>query len=30
MNTWVAVVLAVVIVVRHRENIRRLVAGREL
>jgi glycerol-3-phosphate acyltransferase PlsY len=29
-NTWVAVVLAVVIVVRHRENIRRLVAGREL
>ena len=29
-NTWVAVVLTVVIVVRHRENVRRLVAGREL
>ena len=29
-NVWVAVVLAVVIVLRHRENIRRLIAGREL
>jgi acyl phosphate:glycerol-3-phosphate acyltransferase len=29
-NTWVGVVLAIVIVFRHRENIRRLIAGREL